>query len=267
MGAPIASLPVGTYTDNQMLAFSSVTDGASIYYTTDGSIPSEKNGVKYRSPILVSGIEGKSVTTTIKAIAVKEKMQCSPVEEFKYVINLPKKVVTYAVGSELVSDDGMATYQVTKTETENKTVSFVEPTSINATKISIPEEVEIGGAVYKVTAIEDEAFKNNKKLQSVIIGKNVIQIGRKAFYGCKKLRIVTIEKNVNVIGVKAFYGCSNLKTLIIKSSKLTTKKNGSKAFLKTPKSMKVTVPKKKLKSYKSMLIKRGVNKKAKIKKG
>ena len=57
-----------------------------------------------------------------------------------------------------------------------------------------------------------------------------------------------------------------MKTLTIKSSGLTTKKIGSKAFTKTPKNMTVKVPKKKFKAYKSMLIKRGVNKNAKFKK-
>ena len=97
---------------------------------------------------------------------------------------------------------------------------------------------------FKVTAIEKNAFKSNKKVKNVTIGKNVTTIGKKAFYGCSKL-----------------------KKLTIKSSKLTEKKIGSKAFSKTPKSMKVTVPKKKFKTYKSMLIKKGVNKKAKFVKG
>lgn len=61
-------------------------------------------------------------------------------------------------------------------------------------------------------------------------------------------------------------GCTKIKTLTIKSSKLTTKNIGSKAFTKTPKSMTVKMPKKKFKAYKSMLIKKGVNKKAKFKK-
>ena len=101
----------------------------------------------------------------------------------------------------------------------------------------------IDGVTYKVTAIEKNAFKKNKKMKSVTIGKNVRKIGKKAFYGCKKL-----------------------KKLTIKSTKLTTKKVGSKAFGKTPKKMTVKVPKKKFKAYKKMLIKRGVNKKAKFKK-
>ena len=68
------------------------------------------------------------------------------------------------------------------------------------------------------------------------------------------------------IGAKAFYGCKKLKNLTIKSSKLSAKKIGSKAFSKTPKNVTIKVPKKKFKTYKSMLIKKGVNKKAKFKK-
>ena len=187
------------------------------------------------------------------------------------------------------SDDGKATYKVTTSDLTNGTVAYVAPTNKKATKVTIPDTVVIDGVTYKVTAIEKNAFKNNKKLKTLKLGKNITSIGDKAFYkctaltkvtipdkvktigkqafyGCKNLKTVTIGKNVSKIGSKAFYGCKKLKTLIIKSKKLTTKKIGSKAFSKTPKSMTVKVPKKKYKSYKPMLIKRGVNKKAKFKK-
>ena len=80
------------------------------------------------------------------------------------------------------------------------------------------------------------------------------------------MKSVTIGKNVNKIGSKAFYGYGKLKTLTVKSTKLTAKKMGSKAFAKTPKNMTVKIPKKKFKPYKSMFVKYGVNKKAKFKK-
>ncbi len=117
-----------------------------------------------------------------------------------------------------------------------------------------------------VTTIGDKAFYKCTALTKVTIPSKVKTIGKSAFEGCTKVTSITIGKNVNKIGSKAFYGCSKLKTLTIKSTKLTTKKIGSKAFSKTPKSMTVKVPKKKFKAYKSMLIKRGVNKKAKFKK-
>ena len=152
------------------------------------------------------------------------------------VLGIPKK------GAVVKSDK--ATYKVTKSDLKNGTVAYVGPINKKATKVTIPATVKIDGITFKVTSVAKNAFKNNKKVKTVTIGKNV-----------------------TTIGTKAFYGCSKLKTLKIKTTKLVAKKIGSKAFSKTPKSMKVTLPKKKFKTYKSMLIKKGVNKKAKFKKG
>ena len=170
------------------------------------------------------------------------------------------------VGTEDVSDDGKATYKVTKSDLAKGTVTYVAPVDKKATAVTIPATVEIDGVKYNVTAIEKNAFKKNKNLKKVTIGKNVKTIGKSAFEGCKKVTSITIGKSVEKIGEKAFYGCSKVKTLTIKSTKLTTKKIGSKAFAKTPKSVTVKVPKKKFTAYKSMLIKKGVHKKAKFKK-
>ena len=171
-----------------------------------------------------------------------------------------------AADTKCTSDDGKAVYRVSVSSLTNGTVAYVAPTNKKAAKVTVPDTVVIAGVTYKVTAIEKNAFKNNKKLKTLKLGKNVTAIGSQAFYGCKNLKTVTIGKNVSKIGSKAFYGCGKLKTLIIKSEKLTTGKIGKKAFSKTSKSMTVKVPKKKYKSYKTMLIKRGVNKKAKFKK-
>ena len=117
-----------------------------------------------------------------------------------------------------------------------------------------------------VVTIGDKAFYKCTSLTKLTIPSKVKKIGKSAFEGCKALKTITVGKSVTEIGAKAFYGCSKLKTLTIKSTKLTTKKIGSKAFGKTPKSVTVKVPKKKFNAYKSMLIKSGVDKKAKFKK-
>ena len=157
--------------------------------------------------------------------------------------------------------------------------AFYKCTSL--TKVTIPAKTKtIGKSAFEgcmklktvtigknVTTIGDNAFYKCTALTKISIPSKVKTIGKNAFYGCKKMTSATIGKSVSKIGAKAFYGCSKLKTVKIKTTKLTAKKIGSKAFSKTPKSMKVTIPKKKFKTYKSMLIKKGVNKKAKFKKG
>lgn len=92
VGAPIANPTAGTYSENQSVALTSSTVGATIYYTTDGSEPTITGGApdgttqQYTAPIAVTGIEGQSITTTIKAIAVNNGMQDSSVETFIYTI-------------------------------------------------------------------------------------------------------------------------------------------------------------------------------------
>ena len=91
---PTASVASGTYTKNQSVALSSATEGATIYYTTDGTEPGGTNGEIYTAPIAVTGTAGESVDTTIRAIAVKERMQDSEVQTFTYTIELPEPTPT-----------------------------------------------------------------------------------------------------------------------------------------------------------------------------
>ena len=124
------------------------------------------------------------------------------------------------------------------------TAEYVKPTKKTCTSAAIPNEVKIGKKTYKVTSIASNAFK-----------------------GCSKLKKVTIGKNVGKIGKKAFYGCKNLRTIKINTTKLTKKSVGSKAFAKINAKAVVTVPKNKLKAYKTILKKAGLNGKGQKVKG
>ena len=95
-GAPTCSPVARTYTENQSVVLTSATEGATIYYTTDGSDPSiDKEGKLigttkiYSEPISVTGEQGLSVSTIIKAYAAKEGMFDSTVSSFDYTINIP----------------------------------------------------------------------------------------------------------------------------------------------------------------------------------
>lgn len=155
------------------------------------------------------------------------------------------------------------TYKVTKSSAQSGTVEVVKVTS-NKTKITVPKAVKIDGYTFKVTSIGKNAFKNNKKLKTVIISDNVKTIGNNAFYGCKKLTSVTIGKNVTSIGSKAFYNCQKLKTIKINSTKL--KKVGKNALKGIYKKATIKVPKNKLKAYTKLFKKKGQSSTVKIKK-
>ena len=72
-----------------------------------------------------------------------------------------------------------------------------------------------------VTAIGEEAFKDNKFLKSVIITGNVTSIGNCAFYGCQNLEEIVISESVTTIGNLAFYGCNSLEKVVITKSVTT----------------------------------------------
>ena len=122
--APIADPKAGIYTENQSVTLKSATEGASIYYTTNGAEPSSTTGTQYTGPITVAGKEGQSVETNIKAIAVKSGMQDSLVMTYKYTIELPSQtpeikvpVITSQPQDVTVKAGKMATFTVEATGT------------------------------------------------------------------------------------------------------------------------------------------------------
>jgi hypothetical protein len=79
-GTPTFAPGGGTYTATQTVVISDSTQGATIYYTTDGSAPSTSSPV-YTAPLVVS------TTTTINAIAVATGIAPSAVGSGAYTIS------------------------------------------------------------------------------------------------------------------------------------------------------------------------------------
>lgn len=149
--------------------------------------------------------------------------------------------ITAAVGKTYTN--GNYRYKITNASLNGKgTVTLVSVVKKTKT-VAVPDTIKLGGRTFKVTAIGKAAFNKNVKVTKITLGRNVKTIGARAFYGCKKLR-----------------------TVVIKNTQMTGKTVGSGAFKGTYAKMTVKVPAKKLKSYKTILLKRGVSKKAVIKK-
>lgn len=133
---------------------------------------------------------------------------------------------------------GNVNYEVITTGAA-KTVQITGIDNKNVKTLKIPDAVQIFGEEYVVTSIKAKAFKNQKNLKKVIIGKNITEIGKEAFYGCKKL-----------------------KTVVFKTNKL--KSVGRNAFAKISTKPKFKVPAKKLKAYKKLIHKSKVTSKSKF---
>lgn len=80
---PVASSPGGTYTSIQNVSLSTLTQGATIYYTTNGSTPTSSS-LTYSVPITVQ------TSQTLKAIATAPGYTDSDTMSETYTINLPQ---------------------------------------------------------------------------------------------------------------------------------------------------------------------------------
>ena len=78
---PTFSPAAGTYSEVQNVEITTATDGATIYYTTDGTDP-DATSTEYTAAIPVAQ------TMTIKAIAVKEGMTDSEIATAEYIIKI-----------------------------------------------------------------------------------------------------------------------------------------------------------------------------------
>ena len=97
---PVASPPGGEVEPGTWVTLTTTTDGAAIYYTLDGSTPSNSS-TKYTEPIIVTA------AMTIKAIAVKDGMIDSEAMMEQYTVQLPApsspENVTGAAGDKQVT--------------------------------------------------------------------------------------------------------------------------------------------------------------------
>ena len=220
----------------------------------------------------------KCGTTKTETVEKLEDVKDNTKDDTKNDIKLPSGVVVNDTKTN-------GAYKVLESGTN---VEFSKPMS-NKSTVTIPDQVTINGVTCTVTSISVNAFRNNKTVRKVIIGNNITnigayafsgcsnltkvrmgnniaKIGNRAFYGCTRLSGITLPGTVKSIGKQAFYNCKKMKTIILKTSALTSKNIGSKAFARTYANAVVKVPAKRMKAYKKLLKSKGMSAKAIYKK-
>lgn len=140
---PSASPAAGTYRSAQQVTLSSNTDGASIYYTTNGGDPTTQS-THYTAPINVSQ------TTIIKAIAVKAGLNDSPVATFSYTIRSGDSGEVFDDDTPPLSGKPVPKLSVEKAYLFGYTDGTVRP-SANITR------AETAGLLYSLVINEDKA--------------------------------------------------------------------------------------------------------------
>lgn len=168
-------------------------------------------------------------------------------------------------GFEIVDKKTKATYVITVAGLGDGTVALSKFTDKKTKAFTIPKTITYNGIKYTVNSVANNVFQGKNKLKKVTIKANLVSIGKNAFKNCKALTAVTIPKSVTTIGASAFEGCKNLKTVTIKTSKLTSKSVGNKAFKGIATYAGITVPSSALNKYQKFIYKKGITKKMKVK--
>ena len=189
--------------------------------TNPGSVPStDPSAVPTKAPGTPATPAPSSASTPAPASEQSKQPQASESQKSE-----PK-------GSKLKKNGNK--YMVTSASKKTPTIKYTGSSDKTKKKVIIPKTVTIDGVEYKVTSIGKKAFRNNKSLKEVVIGKNITKIETKAFYGCKNLRKVTFQ-----------------------TTTLSKKSVGKNAFGKINNRASYLIPSEKLKKYKRWLKKRG----------
>ncbi|HWK21657.1 MAG TPA: chitobiase/beta-hexosaminidase C-terminal domain-containing protein [Ureibacillus sp.] len=185
-----ASTPSGSVKAGTKISLSTETEGATIYYTTDGSEPT-KDSIEYSGPITVDD------AVTIKAIAIKDGVKDSEIATFTYSLlqeksiaevrntSINSKVMTSGVvtavigGTTYIQDDsaGIVLYGFNLNVEPGDKVSAVGTLTEYSTLLEInvnPEDVTVIEKVGIPAAKEIQASEINEDKEGTLVTlKNV----------------------------------------------------------------------------------------------
>lgn len=170
LAAPVISPAAGTYSSAQTVSITDSTAGATIYYTTNGTVPSTSSTV-YSGPISVSSSE------TVEAIAVEAGYSNSPVASAAYTINksLPAPVISPAAGTYSstqtvnITDSTAGTtiyYTTNGTTPSTSSAVYSGPISVSTSETVEAIAVESG---YTNSAVASAAYTINNALAAPVI--------------------------------------------------------------------------------------------------
>lgn len=182
----------------------------------------------------------------------------------------PKSLEGSIVIPSKISNQGI-TYKVTAIGSFvhcNKITSVTIPKTVKSIEDGFFDCGKLKSVTIKAKSVKLDSecgqFMSCPKLVAVKGMENVLNIPEGTFFDCKALASVTLGSKVNEIGKDAFRGCKNLKNITIKSTKLNSKNIKAKAFNGLTTTTVITVPKAKMKSYRTLLVKKGLNKSVKV---
>ncbi len=182
VAAPTFTPAAGEYTAAQSVEIACATEGAGIYYTTDGTDPTAAS-TAYTAAIAVGE------TMTIKAIAVKEGMTDSEIVSAAYTINIPSEQVA----------------------TPTFTPAAGEYTAAQSVEIACATE---GAAIYYTTDGTDPTAASTAYTAAIAVGETMTIKAIAVKEGMTDSEIATAAYTINIPATPDFTTIAELKALL-----------------------------------------------------
>ena len=175
------------------------------------------NSAAFSCPNMTSIVLGKNITTLqdfafsscFRLVEIYNKSKLSIATNSIENGNIgyyAKNIYTEPAGSKLVTDENG--YVIYSDSEKKELISYLG----TETNLILPENI---------TKINDFAFYDMDKVESVIIGNKVTEIGKHAFSICDSLKTVAVGDGVTYIGNEAFAYCYNLNEIRLGKKLLT----------------------------------------------
>ncbi len=209
------------HSNKQKLRLYNYDADATVYYTIDGSDPTEQSLVYNAEDSIAI-----SRNVLVKCIAMRPGRFNSTINQYQI-----------SGVNQTFSKDGIY-YRIV----DNVLTNEVEVTSGDKQyegDITILPEINYAGVDYAVSRIGDGAFSNDDNLTSVTLHNAIHSIGDRAFHDCDGLTAMNIPGSVKEIGSEAFYGCNNITNLTLAEGIETI---GNRAFHSCTRLPNVTLP-------------------------
>lgn len=209
---------------------------AKIYYTTDGTTPSQTNGLLYSEPIFINS------STKVQAIAYIFNGQ--NVEAFSRISEMTYYFSDIDVAENYVVENGVLTSY------NGSLTHLIVPSYINGQTITaIGENVFYMSDVISVSLadtiveIKSSAFYGATSLEN-IYAKSVKTIGDQAFYNCISLEKLNEQnfKELTFIGKQSFYNCVNISSIYLPKLEFVDYQAFNMASLQTSSLSSVNLP-------------------------
>ena len=187
VSAPVFTPASGTtFTDKLTVTASCTTDGATIYYTTDGNDPTTSSQVFPAEGLVIDA------TTTVKAMAADGTLENSEVVEATYkkvrdITNTPETAYTVAEAQDLIqAGEGLETSVYVK-----GVITKIDEVSTqygNATYYINDTETEEGQLqVFRGYYLDGEKFTDKNQ---ILVGDEVVVYGQLTLYGGETPEII-----------------------------------------------------------------------------